>query len=103
MLDALDCPLPSLKTPKRPVTTTALQALSLMNNEFVQQQAAALAQRLTGESGGNDARITRGFQLTFGRSPDDEELTRSRMLIERNGLDAFCWGLFNATEFIYIE
>jgi len=39
MLESLDCPVPSVKTPKRPSTTTALQALSLMNNEFANRMA----------------------------------------------------------------
>ncbi len=50
LLDALDCPVPSVKTPQRSVTTTPLQSLSLMNNPFVQRQAKALAERLSKES-----------------------------------------------------
>ena len=41
LLDALDCPVPSVKTPQRSTTTTPLQSLSLMNNPFVQRQAKA--------------------------------------------------------------
>ena len=47
MLDALDCPVPSVKTPQRSTTTTPLQSLGLMNNPFVQRQAKALAERLS--------------------------------------------------------
>jgi hypothetical protein len=103
MLDALDCPLPSIKTPKRPVTTTALQALSLMNNEFVWQQARAFAARLEKELPSADERIARAFQLTFGRPPDQLEMESSLSLIAEHGLRTFCWGLFNATEFLYVE
>jgi hypothetical protein len=39
LLDAFDCPDPSVKTPRRGVTTTPLQALGLMNGSFVQRQA----------------------------------------------------------------
>ncbi|MBC7816857.1 MAG: DUF1549 domain-containing protein, partial [Planctomycetaceae bacterium] len=34
-LEVLDCPDPSTKTPRRAVTTTPLQALSLLNNSFM--------------------------------------------------------------------
>jgi len=37
LLDAFDCPDPSVKTPRRGITTTPLQALALMNNSFVQR------------------------------------------------------------------
>src|ERR1051326_6979340 len=39
LLEAFDCPDPSVKTPRRGVTTTPLQALALMNSSFVQRQA----------------------------------------------------------------
>ncbi len=63
MLEALDCPLPSVKTPKRSSTTTPLQALSLMNNEFVQQRAQSFADRLRREAPDIDGQVTRAFLL----------------------------------------
>ena len=45
LLDSFDCPDPSVKTPRRGVTTTPLQALELMNNSFIQRQANHLAER----------------------------------------------------------
>jgi len=50
LLDAFDCPDPSVKTPRRGVTTTPLQALALMNNSFVQRQAEKLAARVMAET-----------------------------------------------------
>ncbi len=49
---AFDCPDAALVAPRRNVSTTALQALNLLNSRFVIQQAAALAQRLADEAGG---------------------------------------------------
>jgi hypothetical protein len=100
MLEALDCPMPIMKAPRRPVTTTALQALSLMNNDFVQLQAKAFAARLRRESEG-DGRLTLGFLLALGRTPDSVELSWSRDLVRQYGLEHFCWGLFNTSEFLY--
>ena len=45
MLEAFDCPEPSVKAPRRGTTTTPLQALELMNNSFVQRQAKYFAER----------------------------------------------------------
>ncbi len=47
-LETLDCPNPSMQTPARNRTTTALQALSLLNNPFVLQQAGYFAERAAG-------------------------------------------------------
>ena len=103
MLEALDCPVPSVKTPKRTSTSTALQALSLMNNAFVKRQVDAFAERLTKESAETQSRVQRAFQLAFGREPGAEELASSLSLIGRHGLEAFCWGIFNSSEFAYVQ
>ncbi|MFN0165519.1 MAG: DUF1553 domain-containing protein [Bryobacteraceae bacterium] len=103
MLESLDCPLPSVKAPKRSVTTTALQALSLMNNEFVQRQAKAFAERLKKEGNDTPSRVRRGFRLALGRDPEEDELAQSLRLAGQHGLETFCWGLFNASEFLYVR
>ena len=103
MLEALDCPLPSTKTPQRRSTTTALQALSLMNNAFVQQRARGFAARLRREAPDLDSQVRRAFELALGRSPGQGEMAASRDLAERVGLETLCWGLFNTSEFLYVR
>ncbi|HYI96745.1 MAG TPA: DUF1553 domain-containing protein [Bryobacteraceae bacterium] len=103
LLDAFDCPVPSVKTPQRSVTTTPLQSLSLMNNSFVQRQAKALAERLSNESPDTSSRVQRGFFLALGRAAQPEELASAVSLIEHHGLESFCWGLFNTSEFVYVH
>jgi hypothetical protein len=53
-----------------------LQQLFMLNSPFVQEQAAALAQRLKAESAGGTAkdRIERAYRLLYGRKPNDDEL-----------------------------
>ena len=99
MLDALDCPLPSVKTPKRSSTTTSLQALSMMNNPFVDRMAKTLAARI----GSEPSRVSRAYWLVLGRAPRPEEAASAEALIERAGLEAFSWALFNTSEFVYVE
>ena len=104
MLDALDCPLPSVKTPRRATTTTALQALSLMNSSFVMRQSKAFAERVSSDAGNDaQAQIDRAFQIALGRAPSNEERAWSNSLLAEHGLPALCWGLFNSTEFVYIH
>lgn len=103
MLESLDCPLPAVRTPKRSVTTTSLQALSLMNNQFVQHRSVSFARRLERESAGLDEQVQRAFLVALGRSPSADELSSSRALVETHGLRALCWGLLNTSEFLYVE
>ena len=103
LLEALDCPLPSVKTPRRRSTTTPLQSLSLMNSAFVQQRAAGFAARVRKEATGVEAQVSRAFELAFGRRPDQREMDDSRSLVERHGLESLCWGLFNTSEFLYVR
>ena len=51
LLDAFDCPDPSTSAPRRAVTTTPLQALSMMNNALVLHLSDAFADRLVHEAG----------------------------------------------------
>ncbi|MCC6234752.1 MAG: DUF1553 domain-containing protein [Verrucomicrobiales bacterium] len=104
MLDAFDCPDPAVKTPRRGVTTTPLQALALMNGSFVQRQAGHLATRAT-RAYPQDARaaIQWAFQWTLGRPATEEELTRSAEAAQARGLQSVCWALLNSTEFVYVQ
>lgn len=99
LLESLDCPVPAVKTPRRPVTTTALQALSLMNSAQTVRLADAFAQRLEREIADPAARRTRAFRLALGRPPTAAELASAEPLT----LQELCWGLFNSSEFLYVE
>jgi len=103
MLETLDCPDPSTKTPRRAVTTTPLQALELMNNGFVLRQARELAHRLERESLDRTARIRAAYAMCFGREPSPNELKSATAFVSRSGIEPFCWSLFNATEFLYVR
>ena len=46
ILDTFDCPDPSTTAPRRAVTTTSLQALVLLNNEFILNKANVMANRV---------------------------------------------------------
>jgi hypothetical protein len=104
LLDALDCPDPSVKAPKRAVTTTPLQALGLMNNAFVLRQAKGLAARASREAGLEIGdRVDRAYRLALGRLPNGHERQASVELARERGLDAVCWVLFNTSEFLYVR
>jgi hypothetical protein len=104
LLEAFDAPDPSIKTPRRGVTTTPLQALGLMNNSFVQRQADRFAERLLRESGGRpEEAVDLAYRHAFGRHPDAAERERAVAVATAEGMQTVCWALFNSTEFLHVR
>ena len=99
-----DCPDGGQVMPNRSRSTTPLQALNLLNSQFVVQQAELLAARLQ-LAAPNDsaAQVTRAFDLLYARAVDDNELRCSVELIEEFGLTAFCRALLNSNEFLFLN
>ena len=103
LLGQFDCPDSSLPAPKRVSTTTPLQALSLLNNSFVLDQARRLAERSLAEAGQDSAaRITRMWQLAFGRKPDEKELEEARQFAAEQSWELLARAVLNANEFVYV-
>ena len=90
-MTTLDCPDPANFTPARAQTTTALQALTLSNNEFMLQQARYLAERAQTPE--------RAFQLCFQRDATSDELAAAKQI----DLFSLCRMLLNANEFVYVD
>ncbi len=102
LLDAFDCPDPSVKTPRRNVTTTPLQALGLMNSSFVQRQSGHLADRAMSRAQGDPvAAVREAYRLTLGRVPSAAEWQRVDATVKERGVRPVCWALLNSTEFVY--
>jgi hypothetical protein len=104
LLAALDCPAPSITMPRRRSTTTALQALALMNDSFVQRQAERFAERVKKAVGENpESQVTLAYRLALGRPPTADEQTATVSLVREHGLDNACWVLLNSSEFLYVR
>ncbi len=79
---------------KRPVSTTPLQALNLMNSDFVVEQAKHIAERA-----GN---VERAFELLLLRKPDADERAICDQIAAENGLEVVCRSLMNSNEFAFM-
>lgn len=100
---AFDSPDAGQVCPKRSRSTTALQALNLLNSNFMLQQAERFAERLKLEASSDaEAQVRRAFALTVSRDPDDIELRGALDLIDAQGLSAFCRAMLNANEFLFL-
>ena len=115
--EAFDPPNTAVSCPVRQTTTVPTQALTLLNNRIVGEQARAMAQRLTRESGNDVEKFVRqAWLLAYSRTVSEDELKLALNFIavaenaktKRGEPDArstalveFCVGVINTTEFIY--
>jgi hypothetical protein len=102
-LEAFDLPDSNLSCPKRERSTTAPQALALMNSPEAMTAATALAERLTKEAKTDDERIVRAYRLVLGRAPSAKELERARAFLKDSPLSELCRALFSLNEFVYLD
>jgi hypothetical protein len=102
-LEVFDLPDSNLSCPKRERSTTAPQALALLNSPEALAAAKALAERLTAETKSESARIERAYRLTLGRSPSPKELDRATAFLKDSPLSELCRALFNLNEFVYLD
>ncbi len=102
-LETFDLPDSSLSCPKRDRSTTAPQALALLNAEEVIEASKAIAEQLTEASPSESIRIQRAYRLVLGRSPSPSESAVAERFLARSPLHELCRALFNTNEFIYID
>ena len=89
---------------KRPVSTTPLQALNLMNSDFVVDQSKHLAKRALREAGEDNlvGAVNRSFELLLARKPTKEERKVALDVAREHGLAIVCRSLINSNEFAFL-
>lgn len=116
-LESLDFANSSSPSGVRSVTTTAPQALLLLNDPWVHQQAKLLAGRTQREGGSEfSPRLERLWQLAYQRNPSPMEIDTCRALLDdhSNGSKAesitadsawesLCRAVLNSNEFLYVD
>ncbi len=102
-LEPFDPPDSNLSCARRERTTTAPQALALLNAPDVQAAAKALAERVSKEAATDDERIVRAYRLALGRAPSAKEMELSRRFVKESTLAELCRALFNVNEFVYLD
>ena len=105
MLEVFDRPDGIGSCARRNRSTTAPQALILMNNSFMQVQSGAFAKRVR-ELAGDDAgkQIDRAYLLALARPPSATERATALKFLAPGGdaLVDFCHALLNINEFVYV-
>jgi hypothetical protein len=107
-------------TATRTTSTTPLQALFLMNDPFVHEQAKRFARRLVSERADETARVERAFLLALGRPPTLDEREQARSYLAQvaeilaatggpsevrslHAWESFARALFLSSEFVYVN
>jgi hypothetical protein len=119
-LEVFDFAEQGMVTGSRDSTTVATQALYLLNDPFVQQQARALAERLLKTDRVDAGRIDLAYRLALGREATAKEIGRARDYLaevesdlRQDGQDSaepriaawssFCQALLASAEFRFVR
>jgi uncharacterized protein DUF1553/uncharacterized protein DUF1549/cytochrome c len=105
---------------ERPVSTTPLQALFMMNDPFAHEQADKFGVRIGLAFADEAGRINFAYRLAFGRPANKEEIRAGKDYLKacqedlketkipaeqrpRAALASFCRVLFSSNEFIFVD
>ncbi len=99
--EVFDRPDTNASCPRRPVSTIAPQALTLLNSKLSRDAASAFAARL-GE-GTKAERIDLAYRIALGRSPDATEARLASNFLDEATSSDFCLALLNLNEFIVVD
>ncbi len=115
LLLAFDTPIPFSTVGRRSVSNVPAQALILMNDPFVHQEAELWARRVLSQPGGAAQRVEGMYVSAFGRPPTETERAACLAFLEgqakRQGgttEEVRVWAdlahtLFNVKEFIFVD
>jgi hypothetical protein len=104
MFEAFDQPDATASCARRNGSTVAPQALLLMNNAFVIQEAKKFAERLEQAAPGDRPKqIDLAWELALSRRPGESERKRAVEFLESGAgsLPDLCQLIFNLNEFTY--
>jgi hypothetical protein len=110
---AFDTPSPASTIGRRTVSNVPAQALILLNDSFVHQQAQLWAKRILTQPGATRERIIRMYESAFTRPPTEAELAACVDFLEHHSATPAqealaAWAdlahvLFNVKEFIFVN
>jgi hypothetical protein len=104
MMEVFDAPDLQISCPKRESSTHAPQALELLNGDFANRMAKALADRLREEAGERPAaQIDLAYRLAAGRPPSIQERAIAIEFLKTQPLEEFALATLNLNAFLYVE
>jgi hypothetical protein len=102
-MESLDFPDLGMLAPKRSFSVSALQSLTVFNNDFVLHHSQLLAETLKANRATADEQITQACRLIFLREPSTSEQAILVAYTNQHGLAATCRVLLNSNEFLFVD
>lgn len=102
-MDSLDCADSSQLTPVRNSSVTALQALSMLNNNMIVRQGEHLAARIAATSTTRESQAALAFRWILLREPTAREQIVLTEFVQAHGLSNACRLLLNSNEFLFVD
>jgi hypothetical protein len=102
-MTALDCADPSMQVDRRNETLSALQALALLNNDFMLTMSRRLAERVAKTTNDDATRVVNAVRLALGRNPTAEERRALVEYAQEHGLANACRVILNLNEFVFVD
>jgi mono/diheme cytochrome c family protein len=122
-LEVFDYPIMAVNCTRRTLSATPLQALAMMNSQFIMDEADIFATRVTkaaGDGASWERKIDTAFRIALSRPPTGTELTLSQNHLDKiasrfrsigvsaqqadnNALSSLCQMLMATNEVLYIE
>ena len=106
LFDVYDLPDMHNSCARRTQTTTAPQALLLLNGEFVQEHARDWSEKLQRSSlAETKSKVALAYRCAWGRPATEEEIRLGMTYLRQPGatLGDFCHALLNTNEFLYVD
>ena len=106
IFEAFDRPAANESCSRRNISTTAPQALHLLNSEFSWKMAALVAKQICEDDSNVDQQIDAAFQRIINREPTSDELAEASRFIAEADSDALTHlslSLMNSNEFVFAE
>ena len=103
-LQAFDAPDTAAGCARRSTTTVPTQALILLNDPFVIDQAQRFAERVRHAVGERpEKQVDYAFRLALGRAPSPAEVQKAVRFLQAAPLADLCQVLFQTNEFAYVD
>jgi len=104
LLETFDQSDALLSCARRESATHAPQALELLNGDFTNQQAEALAERLKTEAGPDPRQqVTLAYRLVTGNAPTAKEMAVAVAYLKDQPLKRFALAMFSINAFLYLN
>ncbi len=104
MFLAFDAPVPFSCMGRRNTSNVPAQALILMNDPLVVEQARLWSSRIReSPARGDRERVDRAFRAAFGRPPGEEEIRGCLDFLKSSPWSDLCHVLLNMKEFLFVD